>query len=48
LRAYEKAIELRPGMGLYWANEGDALDKLGFTTEADMAYAKAEELGYKG
>ena len=47
LKAYEKAIELRPGVGLYWANKGDALDELGFIAEADMAYDRAEELGYE-
>ncbi len=30
-----------------WNNKGIALSRLGSTTEADVAFARAKELGYK-
>jgi len=48
LEAYERAIQLTPDRGLYWSDKGNALKALGRTTEADAAYARADELGYIG
>ena len=47
LKAYNEAIELDPNNADFWNSKGNALKKLGLTTEANEAYAKAKELGYK-
>ena len=46
--AAEKAIELDPKNAFAWVNKDFALKALGRTTEANAAFAKAKELGYKG
>jgi tetratricopeptide (TPR) repeat protein len=46
--AFDKALQLNPKDPLTWMNKGDALKALGRQAEADSAYAKARELGYKG
>jgi tetratricopeptide (TPR) repeat protein len=48
IRAYNKAIKIKPQYEAAWNNKGIALEALGKTTEANAAYAKAKELGYKG
>jgi tetratricopeptide (TPR) repeat protein len=50
---YYEAIEAYddhqdPNFAVAWYNKGIALKTLGRTTEADAAFAKAEELGYTG
>ena len=55
IQAYEKAIELKPDLAIElkpdlaeaWNNEGHALKALKRTTDANAAFAKATELGYK-
>jgi tetratricopeptide (TPR) repeat protein len=44
LRCYNKAIEINPLEADVWHNKGDILKELGRSTEADAAFAKAEEL----
>jgi tetratricopeptide (TPR) repeat protein len=46
--AFDKALQINPKDPLTWMNKGDALKSLGRQAEADEAYAKARELGYKG
>ncbi len=46
--AFDKALQINPKDPLTWMNKGDALKALGRQAEADEAYAKARELGYKG
>ena len=46
--AYDEAIRLDPNDSNAWYNKGNALKALGRTVEADAAFAKANELGYKG
>ncbi len=46
--ALDKALQINPKDPLTWMNKGDALKALGRQAEADAAYAKAKELGYKG
>jgi tetratricopeptide (TPR) repeat protein len=48
LRCYEKAIEINPQDADALHIKGDILKELGRTTEADAAFAKATELGYRG
>ena len=48
LQAFNKTIELDPKLAMAWSNKGKALKLLGRTTEADAAFAKANELGYTG
>ena len=48
IEAYNKAIELFPDEATQWFNKGKALQALNRTTEADEAFAKANELGYTG
>ncbi len=45
LQAYDKAIELVPDVSIVWTNKGHALKALGRTSESDVAYATARELG---
>ncbi|MFZ2470332.1 MAG: TIR domain-containing protein [Methanothrix sp.] len=47
LKAYNEAIKLDPNNADFWNSKGNALKKLGLTIEANEAYAKAKELGYK-
>lgn len=48
IQAFDEAIKLDPQNGGLWNNKGLALNALGQTYEADEAFAKAKELGYKG
>lgn len=54
LKALDKAIEIGSGsihgwpLDNAWYNKGVILMSLGRTAEADAAFAKAKELGYKG
>jgi len=43
----DRATELDPKFAAAWKVKGDALRALGRNTEADAAYAKARELGYR-
>jgi Flp pilus assembly protein TadD len=43
-----KAIEIDPKMAKAWYLKGIVLKNLGRTNEAELALAKAKELGYKG
>jgi Flp pilus assembly protein TadD len=38
---------LDPEFAMAWDSKGVALEALGKTTDANAAYAKAKELGYK-
>jgi len=42
----DEAIALEPDVGVYWNNKGNALNGIGKYEEANIAYAKAKELGY--
>jgi len=48
IKAYDEALKLDPTIDLAWAGKGEALKALGNTAEADVAFAKAKELGYGG
>jgi Flp pilus assembly protein TadD len=48
IKAFDKAIEIEPQHALAWYNKGTALMLLRRNSEADAAFAKAKELGYKG
>jgi len=48
IQAYDKAIELDPKLADAWMNKSEVFKSLGKNTEADTAFAKAKELGYKG
>jgi len=48
LEAFKKAIEVDPEYSPGQYNKDTALEALGRTTEADAAFSKAKELGYKG
>lgn len=43
----DMATELYPKSAAAWKAKGDALIALGRQAEADRAYAKAKELGYR-
>jgi tetratricopeptide (TPR) repeat protein len=48
IKVLDKAIELRPKYAAEaWHNKGDALEALGKTTEANTAFARAKEQGYR-
>jgi Flp pilus assembly protein TadD len=42
------SVRLDPNYAVAWNNKGEILKALGRTNEADVAYAKAKELGYGG
>jgi len=46
LAAFDEAIELDPQDGFAWYLKGSSLQRLGRETEAEAAFAKAEELGF--
>ena len=48
IMAYDIAIQMNPENVRAWYDKGNTLKVLGCTTEADAAFAKARELGYKG
>jgi len=48
IKAYDEAIRLDPNHAFAWNYKGNALKALGRDTEANAAFAKAKELGYKG
>lgn len=48
IQAYDEALKLDPTIDLAWAGKGEALKALGNTAGADVAFAKAKELGYMG
>lgn len=48
IKAFDNALQINPKDPLTWLNKGNALKALGRQTEADTAFAKAKELGYKG
>ncbi len=48
IKSFDKALQINPKDPLIWLNKGNALKALGRQTEADAAFAKAKELGYKG
>lgn len=45
---YDKALKRYPQNGIAWYNKGLALKQLHRDTEANAAFNKARELGYKG
>ncbi len=47
LQAFHKAIEINPRFADAWYCKGLALNKHGRTAEANSAFAKAKEMGYK-
>jgi tetratricopeptide (TPR) repeat protein len=46
LEALDRAIQLDPDLADAWYNRGEALKAQGRDEEADVAYARAKELGY--
>lgn len=48
IQAFDRALQINPKDPLTWTNKGDALKAIGRQVEANAAYAKAKELGYKG
>jgi tetratricopeptide (TPR) repeat protein len=48
IKAYDEAIRLDPNYAAAWYWKGNAFEALGRTSEANAAFAKAEELGYTG
>ena len=48
IKAFDEAIKLDPKLAMAWNNKGTALKLLGRTTEANVAFTKAKELGYSG
>lgn len=48
IKAWEKALEIKPQLVEAWNNKVNALKLRSHTTEADTAFAKAKELGYQG
>jgi tetratricopeptide (TPR) repeat protein len=48
LKAFEMVTELDPQEPAGWLYKGDVLKALGRQAEADEAYAKAEDMGYRG
>ena len=44
LEALDKAIQLDPNLADAWRNRGEALRALGRDEDADLAFAKADEL----
>lgn len=49
IQNYDRALELDPQNAIFWNNKGIALKESGRrTNEANEAFAKAKELGYKG
>jgi Flp pilus assembly protein TadD len=46
--AFNRAIDINPKYVEAWYNKGVALEKLGRNDEANVAFAKAKELGYMG
>ncbi len=48
IRCCDRALALNPDNALTWITKGNAFDKLGMHEDADAAFAKAKELGYKG
>lgn len=47
IRCCDKSLAINRDNMLTWVTKGIALDKLGKHDEAEIAFAKAEELGYK-
>ena len=47
-QAKEQLATANEAYAAAWNNKGLALNKLGRTTEAEAAFAKAKELGYTG
>lgn len=48
LEAYDRAIQIDPKDIDAWKGKGDTLKALGYSSEAEKAFAKARELGYQG
>ena len=48
IKAFDEAIKLDPKLAMAGNNKGTALKLLGRTTEANVAFTKAKELGYSG
>ncbi len=46
ITAYDIAIQMNPENAKAWYDKGNALKALSRITEADIAFAKAEALGY--
>jgi tetratricopeptide (TPR) repeat protein len=48
ISCWDNIIRLNDGIVSIWSSKGVALEALGRITEAEAAFAKAKELGYKG
>jgi tetratricopeptide (TPR) repeat protein len=48
VRCCDRSLAIDPDNALTWVTKGIALNKLGKHDEAEIAFAKAKELGYKG
>lgn len=48
VKLYNEALEIRPKSAHVWYYKGEVLSKIGRSAEADLAFAKAKELGYTG
>jgi len=47
-QAFDGALQANPEDGQVWSLKADALKALGKSADAEAAYARAKELGYKG
>jgi tetratricopeptide (TPR) repeat protein len=47
IRCCDRSLAINPDNTLTWVTKGIALNKLGKHDEAEIAFAKAKELGYK-
>jgi tetratricopeptide (TPR) repeat protein len=48
VEAFDRVTEQNPTHARTWNDKGTALQAIGCTSEAEAAYARAEELGYQG
>ena len=47
IQAFDRAIQLNPNNPIAWHSKGIVFKLLNYTTKADAAFAKAEDLGFK-
>ena len=48
IRCCDRSLAINPDNMLTWMTRGNALKALGRTTEAEVDFTKAKELGYTG
>jgi tetratricopeptide (TPR) repeat protein len=47
IQAYDKAIDIDPQLAAIWYCKGKAFEAIGDNTNAEMAFARAKELGFE-